>query len=468
MTAPLLLRSPPFPWVTEAVAAVSRPGRSRLADPDRLFAVMRDERVGGDFWCDPNPAKADAREAAIMGWIAGGALTVERRDEAIAAIEAAEYRNPFSGDAIDAHEAVRILADWRAAFDRNRQIGVAVGMSRWKQEAIARFLWDGRRSPPFVTADRAIAVEAAGAAIAYWPSRSPEDFATRAAGKGVAAWLVEDGFIRSAGLGAECRPPLSIIVDPTGGIHFDPEAPSEIERLLASHPFDDALLRRAKRLRELIVSARLGKYGVDRGMVPNGLPADRRIVLAIGQVADDLSIIRGGGPGVAGFVSRVRAQEPDAFIVYRPHPDVVAGLRDGDLDGERAADLVLRNGSLLGLIERADSVHVVSSLTGFEALLRGVPVTVHGMPFYAGWGLTRDLASVPARRGRQLSIDALVAAALILAPRYLDPVTNLPCPPEVLVNRLARVHQPDETLLTGFRRAWGMARRSLRRAGQRP
>jgi hypothetical protein len=36
-----------------------------------------------------------------------------------------------------------------------------------------------------------------------------------------------------------------------------------------------------------------------------------------------------------------------------------------------------------------------------------------------------------------LSLDALVAGVLILYPRYLDPVTGLPCPPEVLVARMA-------------------------------
>jgi capsular polysaccharide export protein len=85
-----------------------------------------------------------------------------------------------------------------------------------------------------------------------------------------------------------------------------------------------------------------------------------------------------------------------------------------------------------------DAVHVLTSLAGFEALLRGRAVTCHGTPFYAGWGLTRDLAPVPARRGRALTLDALVAGVLILYPRYLDPVSGLPCPPEVLVERMAR------------------------------
>jgi capsular polysaccharide export protein len=63
-------------------------------------------------------------------------------------------------------------------------------------------------------------------------------------------------------------------------------------------------------------------------------------------------------------------------------------------------------------------------------------VTTHGQPFYAGWGLTEDCCPVP-RRTRRRSLDELVAASLILYPVYLDPISGLPCGPELLVDRLA-------------------------------
>ncbi|UVO52385.1 beta-3-deoxy-D-manno-oct-2-ulosonic acid transferase [Sphingomonas sp. SUN019] len=440
MTAdPPFLRSPPFPWVDAATAAVSTPGRSRVADPDTLLAAIAAARVGGAFWrnCPAAPAEA-------------------MRDRIVAAVEAASYRNPFTGATIDPLSAVAILADWRRMIDANRGIAAAVGIAAWKRPAMAQFLWDGAASPLFLDADDAIArAGASGGAVVYWPSRVGSDFHANASAARVATWQVEDGFVRSAGLGAECHPPMSVIVDATGGAYFDPAAPSLIENILATHDFDAALLVRAARLRERIVAARIGKYGVDRGPAA-ALPAGRRIVVAIGQVADDLSVLYGGGAGgMDTFLRRVRAEEPDAHIVYRPHPDVVAGLRRGASEGLSSVDQVATGGSLLSLIERADAVHVLSSLTGFEALLRGVPVVVHGTPFYAGWGLTRDLVPAPARRGRALSIDALTAGALILAPRYRDPVTELPCPPEVLVERLANGAAAPMTLLSGFRRALG-------------
>ena len=474
------LRSPPFPWVDPGVAAVSVPGASRIVDPEALIAALREERTGGAFWSVDDPWTVDAPgiaapddDAAIVGWLSGRSVLDRAgqafpgetiRAAALCRIGAAAYRDPFAAHSIDAIEAVRILGRWRRTIDANRGIEDAVGMAAWKREAIGQFLWSGGAATRFLSA--AAALDRPGA-VAYWPSRVPGGFVAAAAARDIPLVSIEDGFLRSNGLGAECRPPLSVIVDPTGGLYFDPERASALETILATHQFDDALLARAAALRTAIVAARLGKYGPDRGVAPAiRLPADRRIVLAVGQVEGDLSVLRGGA-GVtdnAAFLSRVRAAEPDAAIVYRPHPDVAAGLRRGRLADPVAAGLcdhMVIGGSLLVLIERVDGVHVLSSLTGFEALLRGRDVTVHGQPFYAGWGLTRDLAEQPARRGRVLTLDALIAGALILAPRYRDPVTELPCEVETLVARLADAPVPGTTLVTGFRRAFGATRRTL-------
>jgi capsular polysaccharide export protein len=97
---------------------------------------------------------------------------------------------------------------------------------------------------------------------------------------------------------------------------------------------------------------------------------------------------------------------------------------------------VLRDLPIGPLYALAQEVHCLSSLSGFEALLRGLRVVTWGRPFYAGWGLTED-RDPPPRRGRALTLDALVAGALILHLRCIDPRTGLPCPPELLVERLA-------------------------------
>jgi capsular polysaccharide export protein len=470
-----LLRAPPFPGVS-GICSLGGTGRA-AGEPDEVetaLAAMRAARVGGAWWSAVDPWTADARgpvgdERVLIAYLSGrAALDADGRPHARAALDRAvrvrlagrAWRNPFTGGPATLAQAVGWSAEWRRVLDANRRIGAATGMAAWKRDAIARFLWDGTGSPPFEAPDRAVATaRARGRAVAAWPSRVPAGYGANEA----VAW-VEDGFLRGEGLGADCRAPASVAVD-FGAPYYDPAGPSDLERLLAEHPFPPALLARAAALRERIVALRLGKYGTSRGP-GSRLPGGRRVVLAVGQVADDLSVRRGGA-GVAGmpdFLARVRGAEPDAWIVYRPHPDVLAGHRAGHLaDAELrgVADQVDGGTDLLALVERADAVHVLSSLTGFEALLRHRPVVVHGQPFFAGWGLTHDLASPLPRRGRRLSLDALVAATLILYPRYLDPVSGLPCPPETLVDRIAAGEAAADTWLTAVRRAQGRVRRGL-------
>ncbi|MDF0490481.1 beta-3-deoxy-D-manno-oct-2-ulosonic acid transferase [Sphingomonas sp. H39-1-10] len=353
-------------------------------------------------------------------------------------IAAYRYGDPYSGRPIDAAHWITILGDWRRQVDTNRRIAVAVGIAKWKREAVASLLW----SPERVTLSRSIdpACVSEDKAIAIWPSRSPRDLPARAAQAGRPIARIEDGFIRSIGLGAHLHPPRSIVVD-MDGIHFDPGGPSGLERLLNETDFEEALIRRAADLLHMITRYGITKYGA--GLLdPLKLPDRPRRVLVPGQVEDDLSV-RLGGAGIRSnleLLRRAREAEPDAWIAYKPHPDVVAGLRKGHVlhnDALAHADIVLPDGDMANILSQVDAVHVLTSLTGFEALTRGCEVVTHGQPFYAGWGLTTDMAPPIARRQRRLTIEQLAAGALILYPRYLDPVTNLPCPPEVLVWRYA-------------------------------
>lgn len=432
--------------------------------------------------CDPWTLVAQARaiyaqpddDLAIIGGLLGVAvfgangdrfaperLRAAARDRLAAAI----YRDCFTGAPVDAAHVVAQLADWRRHIDGNRGIAAASGMAFWKREAIRHFLWDGLDSPPFLSAARGLArARQRGAALAIWPSRVPSDTVSEAAAKGVSIARVEDGFLRSRGLGAGLHPPGSVVID-RSGIYYNARRPSDLETLLATQIFTPALVDRARRLRNRVCAAGVTKYGLETGQMID-LPADRRTVLAVGQVDDDMSV-QLGGAGVGGnldFLARVRKAEPDAWIVYRPHPDVQAGHRKGHLSDAvvlEHADAIDSGAPLMELVQRVDEVHVLSSLTGFEALMRGRSVTVHGMPFYAGWGLTRDLAKPSSRRGRLLDVDQLVAGALILYPRYLDPVTRLPCGPELMVDRMASGSTPPMTWLIRLRALQGKLRRFM-------
>ncbi|WP_370229727.1 capsular polysaccharide biosynthesis protein [Cognatishimia sp.] len=247
---------------------------------------------------------------------------------------------------------------------------------------------------------------------------------------------VEDGFLRSRGLGAELVPPLSLVLDQQG-IYFDPNHPSDLEGLITRRAkMSPSQTDRAERIISAITSANLSKYNLG-GALPN-LPAGHRILVP-GQVEDDASIILGTKDIRTNkdLLRAVREAHPDAVLIYKEHPDVVAGLRTGAVpEADRIADCVLREGDISALLSQVDEVHTMTSLTGFEALLRRVPVTTYGAPFYAGWGLTTDLGVVPERRTARPTLAGLVHACLIDYPRYVDPKTGTPCSVEHAIDSL--------------------------------
>lgn len=354
-----------------------------------------------------------------------------------------------------------------ATFRRGRDLGLVGlhGIAGWKRARIRAFVGP---LPHFKDPVRALRfARAQGGALGVWASRSTPELAARAAAMGVTLALIEDGFIRSAGLGAGLALPWSITVD-RACAHFDPRQPSELETLLQTAPFSEASRADARTAIALIRSAGLSKYNLGgRGFVRP--PGQKRVVVAFGQVSDDRSM-QLAGAGIAEpleFLRAMRAAEPDAFLVYKPHPDVTAGLRMGALAPSLAltiADQIETEADPLALIDAADAVHVVSSLAGFEALLREKPVVTLGQPFYAGWGLTTDRASVP-RRQRRLDLASLVAGALLTYPLYLHPATRAPCDGLTAIRALCEtprhLHRRDHVWLG---RLIALARREGRKA----
>lgn len=372
------------------------------------------------------------------------------------------YRCPFSGHSITPIRAGEILSEWRKLIDSNKSIVAAFGIAAWKRPTVGPLLWDGSAGVRYarqVPNSRKPACSAVA-----WKSRTPIALLSELDRSAIQLIEVEDGMIRGRGLGANCVPPLSIVVD-REGIYFDPSQPSDLEQILESADIDDDLIARAARLRHRIVAAAISKY--DSGAAPKGRSVGKRKVLVVGQVEDDRSILSGGGGQTnLELLQRARSIEPEAWLIYRPHPDVESGHRKGHIADKVAlghVDEIERGGSIISLIEAVDEVHCITSLAGFEALLRGTPVTTHGVPFYAGWGLTRDLGNIPARRTRRRSLDELVAAALILYPRYVDPVTRLPCPPEILVERIARGEDSIAAPLASMRQLQGKLKVAVRR-----
>jgi capsular polysaccharide export protein len=262
---------------------------------------------------------------------------------------------------------------------------------------------------------------------------------------------IEDGFLRSIGLGAALVPPFSLVKDDLG-IYYDPSRESRLEKLIQS-PMPAGGKQRVERLIGQIIKSGISKYNLD-GQIPATFSAGK-CILVPGQVEDDASI-RLGTVQVCtnlALLEVTRRENPEAVIVYKPHPDVEAGLRKGAIDPVRAAELanhIVALADPVALIAACDEVWTMTSLLGFEALMRDKPVVCLGAPFYAGWGLTKDLGSVPTRRrfapdGHPLprpDLASLVYATLIAYPRYYDPVTRSACSPEAIVYRLGQHKMP--------------------------
>lgn len=382
-------------------------------------------------------------------WYAGWGVTDDRQsdhpamarrtrrrsvDELFAAgyIHYTRYLNPVTRQRGSIWDVIRWLSLQREVAERFPRRMICVGFRRWKAANLKPMLSLFRGNVLFVKdAQAAAALLPAGRdCLVCWGLVPPEGVEKVAREAGVRLLRMEDGFVRSVGLGSDLIPPQSFVLD-AKGIYFDPAGPSELEDMLNQREFTAADLLRAANVRETIVTHGISKYNIE-SVAPvhwAGAAVGRQIVLVPGQVEDDASIRFGcdtinGVHTNLGLLQAARAAYPQAFVVYKPHPDVTSGNRRGKLSGEEArrwADHVELQASVVSCINACDVVVTMTSLTGFDALLRGKDVVVHGRPFYAGWGLTKDMLSVP-RRERALTLDALVAGALLHYPLYWDPV----------------------------------------------
>ena len=335
------------------------------------------------------------------------------------------WYDPYRDRLCEIEDVLATLEAQSRAWREDHRGWVASGMRLWKRNHLQKMF--GREKRVIFSNDAKYS-QPDGRRHMAWASNLSEQQG--------AITRVEDGFLRSRGLGAELVPPLSLITDDTG-IYYDPRHPSRLEELIAKRSTLTAgQERRAERLISALVSQKLSKYNLGGGL--HDLPEGRRILVP-GQVEDDASILTGASAirDNLTLLQEVRASAPEAIIVYKPHPDVEASLRKGAIEAGPLADVIATKADAAALLGVVDEVWTMTSLLGFEALLRGLPVTTLGAPFYAGWGLTRDLGEAPNRRRARPSLNGLVHAALIDYPRYRDPVTGQPCPVEVIVERLA-------------------------------
>ncbi|ENN5833724.1 capsular polysaccharide biosynthesis protein [Campylobacter lari] len=353
-----------------------------------------------------------------------------------------EYFNPYLNQKSDIFDTIYTLAKYKKIEQANSNTLYFLGFTLWKRWFMKPFFKAKNNKIIFLNSLDEL----------YKANLNPEDKifiwgkkydkALLAKDFSNEIFLVEDGFLRSVFLGSDLTRPFSLIVD-SKGLYVDPGKPSDLEDILQNNIFDESLKQRAKKLIAIITQNKFSKY--------NGLKheklnfnTNKKVILIPAQVEDDASMILGGaGFDTLKLLQSVRKANENAFIVFKPHPDVLSGNRKGLKDKSiilKYCDEIIENVSIDSAINACDEVHTITSTSGFDALLRGKKVVVYGKPFYAGWGLTSDLHEIP-RRTRMLSLEELVAGVLILYPRYIHPKSKNLCEVELALDIMLKMQK---------------------------
>ncbi len=397
------------------------------------------------------------------GWgVTDDRVTCERRqrtlgsDEIFAAayILYTHYNSPYGNRLSTIIETIKELAELKKVQRLQENVkGYFFGFSRWKHAFVKPFfneLKEGHQIfvnplPGGKHLDLALKKGLDKKSRIYIWGRKPfEEVEQYAKEHDLELFRVEDGFIRSIGLGSDLTQPYSLVVD-SRGIYFDPAQESALESILQNYDFaaDSRLLERAKNVRTYLIEKKLSKYNLYDEVVLN-LPKNKRIIVVPGQVEDDASM-RYGAKDMDNLtlLREVRECRPEEYIIFKPHPDVLAGNRVGHIEECEAlkyCNKIVTEVSLDSVLMYADEVHTMTSLVGFEALVRGIEVHTYGIPFYAGWGLSTD-KRICKRRTRGLELDELIAGVLLLYPRYIDPQSKKLCTIEILLESLEAERQ---------------------------
>jgi capsular polysaccharide export protein len=199
--------------------------------------------------------------------------------------------------------------------------------------------------------------------------------------------------------------------------------PNDIEGVLMEMEFTSDMMSQAAEFRQNVLMNGLNRFKVQSPQWRRPVNVER-VILVVGQVESDPSLKHGIQSLRTNhtLLKAVCQANADAYIVYKPHPLVwtdIQAMQTKKQDPHLWCDECVGDVSLSHLLPKVNEVHVMTSLAGFEALIRGKKVSCYGRSFYAGWGLTTDMVPMPTRP-RQLNVDELVAGALFSYPRYMN------------------------------------------------
>lgn len=254
---------------------------------------------------------------------------------------------------------------------------------------------------------------------------------------------VEDGFIRSYGLGSDFFPPLSLSFD-TGHLYYvhTEQGKSDFFGLLNQEPH----IKRVHALRNKIQEHHITKYNIET-LEELDIKTSKKIIFVPGQVAGDASLMHGGLPAHLktdyDLLKQVRQDYPDSYILYKPHPDVyLGGRQEGEKDHQCSEfyDQIITDVSIISCIKAADKIITLTSQAGFDALIHGKSVHCYGHPFYKAFTDNNN-------------VEQLIHTALIEYPIYKDEKTYLM--PENAIDKImyqkSLVENPFRYLIIRFK-----------------
>ncbi len=334
--------------------------------------------------------------------------------------EYTHYINPYTNQPCDLETILEIAIaqkKWNSALAGNV---LCIGFSPWKKQFIRNYL----NLPAIELKFESVLIQSPSVQfdhVIIWGMKKPELTANQFTPAKL--WRMEDGFVRSVGLGAKLIRPYSLVLDDLG-IYYNANQPSRLEQILCNLTLNQLQRARTEKLILNIIEQNISKYNIagDNDW-PSDIPPNKKVILVVGQVADDASIAFGTTELCntnEQLLTQVKKNNPSAYIIYKPHPDVTNGLRQGDIPLNITtlnANAVVTQTDMSLCIQACDELHTMTSLAGFEALLRHKRVFCYGQPFYSGWGLTTDLQP-NSRRSKQLDLLTLTYGTLITYPVY--------------------------------------------------
>lgn len=316
-------------------------------------------------------------------------------------------------------------------YKTNKKLAICIGFSEWKRDYIKEYLpeyslsFTNHRTPTWKLIKLFEDIDQAYEVL-IWSYKDNNKLTKYFKSNNIPITRVEDGFIRSCGLGLHETKPLSLVFDKRG-LYFNTSSLSDLEYIIQNKALNYTIkqLDVAKALIYKITSKGISKYNFRKKIEKvEYLPKDKKIVLVIGQVEDDMSIKYGCSNPITNLslLQSARNEHDNAYIIYKPHPDTLTGIRKTISplnECEKLCNVVDITFNLDTLIKVAEHVYTITSLSGFEALMYGKKVTCFGSPFYSGYGLTDDRDIRDHNINNKLSLEQLFYASYIEYPRYI-------------------------------------------------